>query len=255
MKNESKTAIIIGATSGIGREVALRLLESGWKVGVAGRRVERLEALRAQFGAEKVAVAQIDVTQPEAEAALDVLLAETGAPDLFFHASGIGFQNRQLDVETELAMIRTNCEGMVRMVDYFINYVKAAGEAYGPNHKAHIAVISSVAGTAGLGTAPAYSATKKMQSTYLSALAQLARMEHLPIRLTDIRPGFVATELLNPDKHYPMMISQEKAARCILRGLRHKKRILIFDWKFRLLVALWRLIPRPLWERITWASN
>ena len=255
MKSKPKTAIIIGATSGIGREVARRLLESGWKVGVAGRRVERLEELKAQFGAEKVAVAQIDVTQPEAEAALEKLLAETGAPDLFFHASGIGFQNRELDVETELAMIRTHCEGMVRMVDHFINYVKASGDAYGPKRKAQIAVISSVAGTAGLGTAPAYSASKKMVSTYLSALVQLARMEHLPIRLTDIRPGFVATELLNPEKHYPMLISQEKAGRCILRGLRRKRRIIIFDWRFRLLVAFWRLIPRPLWERITWASN
>ena len=87
MKSKPKTAIVIGATSGIGREVARKLLESGWKVGVAGRRVERLEELKAQFGAEKVAVAQIDVTQPEAETALDNLLAETGVPDLFFHAS------------------------------------------------------------------------------------------------------------------------------------------------------------------------
>lgn len=68
-------------------------------------------------------------------------------------------------------------------------------------------VHTSVAGTAGLGVTPAYSATKKMQPTYLSALCQLARMDRLPVYFTGIRPGFVATEFLNPVKKYPMMIT------------------------------------------------
>jgi len=118
-----------------------------------------------------------------------------------------------------------------------------------------VAVITSVAGTAGLGTAPAYSATKKMESTYLSAIAQLVRMEKLPIILTDIRPGFVATELLNPDKHYPMMISKEKAAEHVLKAIRKRKRIYTFDWRFRVITFFWRLIPRWLWERIRIVKN
>ena len=254
MKQNQKTAVIIGATSGIGREVALRLLEQGWRVGVAGRRMANLEALAEQFGSDRVIPARIDITESSATDELDALLEKTGAPDLFFHASGIGFQNRDLDIGLELEMIRTNCEGMVRMVDRFIHYVKG-NPAYSAKHRARIAVISSVAGTAGLGTAPAYSATKRMQSTYLSALAQLARMERLPVTLSDIRPGFVATDLLNPEKHYPMMITREKAARCILRGLKRGRRVIIFDGRYRLLVFLWKLIPRPLWERLTIISN
>ena len=215
-----KTAIIIGATSGIGREVAAHLVEKGWKVGITGRRTEALESFRNEYGSDKVCIATMDVTRDDSVAALDAL---------------------------------TNCEGMVRMVDHYVNYVRC--HKYSAMHKAHIAVISSVAGVAGLGTAPAYSATKRMQSHYLSALAQLARMEHIPIRFTDIRPGFIATDILNPDKHYPMLMSKEKAADNIMKALRRKKRVYTFDWRFRVASFIWSLTPRGIWERITWIKN
>lgn len=247
-------AIVIGATSGIGREVAGRLVKEGWQVGISGRRTEALESFLQEWGADKVCMATMDVTQPEATSALDALIEKMGSPDLFLYVSGVGYQNLELDEEKEIRTVKTNCEGMVRMVDRFIHYVQSKPDDYSTSHKAHVAVVTSVAGTAGLGSAPAYSATKRMQSTYLSALAQFTRMEHIPIRVTDIRPGFVATDILNPDKHYPMLISRAKAADYILRGLRQKRRIVTFDWRFRLLVFFWRLIPRCLWERLTWVK-
>ena len=245
-----KTAIIIGATSGIGREVAIRLIGEGWKVGIAGRREDRLKEIQDQYGRESVSYAVIDVTSPDATQALDTLLAQTGAPDLFLHVSGVGRQNPKMDEEIEVKVMDTNCSGMVRMVSHFINYVKN-NPAYNQNRKAHIAVVTSVAGTGGIGISAAYSASKKMQSTYLSALSQLARMEKLPVFFTDIRPGFVATDILDKSKNYPLVMPVEKAADYILRGLKRKRRIVIFDWRFRLLTALWRLIPRPVWERLT----
>lgn len=245
-----KTAIIIGATSGIGREVAIRLLGEGWKVGIAGRREERLQDIQDKYGREQVSYTVIDVTSPDSTQALDTLLAQTGAPDLFLHVSGVGKQNPKMDEEIEMKVIETNCDGMVRMVSHFINYVKKS-PAYNQNHKAHIAVVTSVAGTGGIGITAAYSASKKMQITYLSALSQLTRMEQIPVRFTDIRPGFVATDILDKSKHYPLIMPVEKAADYILRGLKRQRRIVIFDWRFRLLTALWRLIPRPIWERLT----
>jgi short-subunit dehydrogenase len=106
-----------------------------------------------------------------------------------------------------------------------------------------------------MGQAPAYSATKSMQSAYMVAMAQHMRMQHIPLSVSDIRPGFVATEILNPEKHYPMMMSAEKAARHILRGIYRRRRIIIFDWRYRLLVAFWRSIPRCIWERLTIVKN
>ena len=223
-------------------------------LGVAGRRMERLEELVSEYGPEQIKAVRLDVRSEDATKALDSLIAEVGAPDLLLYASGIGKQNPTLDERIECDTVATNSLGMVRIVDHFLNYVKREPK-YNAKHKAHVAVITSVAGTRGMGSAPAYSATKSMQSTYLVALAQHVRMEHIPAFFSDIRPGFVATDILNPDKHYPMLISRERAARYILRGLKRRKRIITFDWKFRLTTLIWRLIPRCVWERMTFVRN
>ena len=249
-----KQAIIIGATSGIGRAVAEQLLAEGWRVAVAGRRAERLEAMRAQYGADRVVCRTMDVTQESAVAQLDELLAEVSTPDVLLYAAGIGKQNPDLEEGMELRTVKTNCEGMVRIVDHFINYVKHSPH-YSAEHKAHVAVITSVAGTMGMGQAAAYSATKSMQSAYLVALSQLSRMQRLPITIGDIRPGFVATEILNPEKHYPMLMTAERAARYVVRSFERRERITIFDWRYKLLVGFWHLIPRWLWERLTMIKN
>lgn len=254
MKYSLRSVIIIGATSGIGRAVVERLANEGVRIGIAGRREERLKELQQRFGAKCVSYRVMDVTEASATEALDELIAEVGAPDALLFASGIGKQNPTLDEAMELRTVETNCMGMVRIVDHFINYVKRT-PAYNKEHKAHIAVITSVAGTMGMGPAPAYSATKSMQSAYLVALAQHARMENIPITVGDIRPGFVATEILNPEKRYPMIMSVERAAMFVARSLRRHERITIFDWRYRLLVGFWRCIPRCVWERLTIVRN
>lgn len=254
MKQQLQRVIIIGATSGIGRAVVEKLAKEGVRIGIAGRREDRLAELQQRFGAELISYRVMDVTEESATVALDELIAEVGAPDALLYASGIGKQNPTLDEAMELRTVETNCAGMVRIVDHFINYVKRE-PAYNKKHKAHIAVITSVAGTMGMGPAPAYSATKSMQSAYLVALAQHARMQKLPITVGDIRPGFVATEILNPEKRYPMIMSAERAAHFVTRSLRRHKRITIFDWRYRLLVGFWRMIPRCIWERMTMVQN
>ena len=241
-----KRAIIIGATSGIGREVARLLAKEGWKVGIAGRREELLQSLQGEFPDGQMKSVVLDVTDPDAPTRLQELIDQLGGMDLYFHSSGIGFQNATLDPEIEMRTARTNGEGFVRMVTCAFNYFKAHASR---EHRGHIAVISSIAGTKGIGVAPAYSATKRFQNTYIQALTQLARMQHLPIHFTDIRPGFVATDLLR-DARYPLLMKAEPVARDIVRALHHRRRIRIIDWRYRLLVFFWRLIPRPIWERL-----
>lgn len=85
-----KTAIIIGATSGIGRQLAISLLEDGWRVGIAGRREYKLMELKDFYGEDVVAVEQLDITLGAATSSLDTLLGKTGSPDLFLHVAGIG---------------------------------------------------------------------------------------------------------------------------------------------------------------------
>ncbi len=237
MSNNAMKAIVIGASSGIGREVALLLIRQGWTVGVAARRVELLQDMGA------AAVERIDVTAEDATKQLQALMEQLGGMDLFFYASGIGKQNRELREDIELQTMATNGMGFIRMIGEAYRYFAKQGTG-------HIAAITSIAGTKGLGPAPSYSATKAMQNTYLQALEQQATARGLNIRFTDIRPGFVDTALLSGDFHYPMMLKPDKVSKEILCAINHKEHIRVIDWRYRILTVLWRGIPRFVWRRL-----
>ncbi len=232
-----KRAIVIGASSGIGREVATLLLEQGWTLGVAARRVELLN------GIGDVQAELIDVTADDAVPRLRSLIERLGGMDLFFYASGIGKQNRELAEDIELRTVETNALGFTRMIGEAYRYFAHQG-------KGHIAAITSIAGTKGLGPAPSYSATKALQNVYLQALEQQSRARGLKISFTDIRPGFVDTALLSGDFHYPMMLKPERVARQIVAAINRRQHIRVIDWRYRLLTSLWRRIPRFVWRRI-----
>ena len=228
-----KRAIIVGASSGLGREVALLLRARGWTVGVAARRLERLADFEAAM--------QIDVTQEDAGQRLLELVERVGGMDLYFHASGIGHQNRDLREDIELHTVETNAMGFTRMVGTTWRYM--AGHGGG-----HIAVISSIAGTQGLGPAPSYSATKAMQNTYIQALEQLSNARRLNIRFTDLRPGFVDTDLLNDGSHYPLLLHKEKVAGDMVRSIEKGRHVRVIDWRWRIITWMWRRIPRACWR-------
>ncbi|MBQ3313002.1 MAG: SDR family NAD(P)-dependent oxidoreductase [Prevotella sp.] len=230
-------AIIVGASSGIGLEVARLFIQRGWTVGVAARRLDLLQTIGAAD------VEQIDVTSADAPEKLMQLVDRLGGMDLFFYASGIGKQNRELTPDIELATVETNGLGFTRMIGCAYRYFAQQG-------RGHIAAITSIAGTKGLGPAPAYSATKAMQNVYLQALEQQANARKLDIRFTDIRPGFVDTALLSGTFHYPMMLKPQVVAREIVSAIEHHKHIRVIDWKYRILTAVWRRIPRCIWRRI-----
>jgi len=205
---QGKRAIVVGASSGIGLEVAKLLMRQGWTVGIAARRVELLQDLGA------AAIECIDVTKDDATEALQRLIRKLGGMDLYFHASGIGKQNRELVADIELATVETNGIGFTRMIGEAYRYFARQGGG-------HIAAITSIAGSRGL-----------------------------DIRFTDIRPGFVDTALLSGDFRYPMMLRPEKVAREIVSAINHRRHIRIIDWRYRILTALWRRIPRWVWRRI-----
>lgn len=243
MNSDMKRAIIIGATSGIGREVAKQLLLQGWRLGIAGRRLPALEALQSS-APDLIEIAVLDVTQPDATPKLNNLIRRVGGMDLFLLSSGIGYQNMELNPDIELDTARTNVEGFMRMADTAFHHFREHGGG-------QLAVISSIAGTKGLGVAPAYSATKRFQNTYIDALEQLAGMQKLNIRFTDIRPGFVSTDLLNDGKHYPLLMRPEKVAKRIVRALNHHQRVVVIDWRYAIIVFFLANDSAPDMETIT----
>ncbi len=238
---ETRKIIIIGATSGMGYRIARLYQQKGWRVGIAGRRTDKLQELAA-LAPEQTFWQQIDITQADAEDGLFALAQQTDGMDVCLLCSGIGSLNLTLKPEIELNTVATNGEGFTRMVTAAYRYFAQHGGG-------QLAVISSIAGVKGLGTAPAYSATKRFQNTYIDALEQLACMEKLPIRFTDIRPGFVQTALLKDDK-YPLTMDPDYAAQKIVKAIERKKRRAIIDWRYAILVFFWKLIPACIWKRL-----
>ena len=232
----------MGASSGLGRSIAEILLQKGWRLGVAARREELLLPLKEKYP-QQVVTACIDVNAEDAGERLLKLAGLLGGIELYFHVAGIGKQNMELEQDIEMDTVETNAKGFTRCITTLFNHMAENGGG-------HIAAISSIAGTKGLGASPSYSATKAFQNTYLEALEQQSSMRHLNISISDIRPGFVATPLLGEQPHYPMLMETERAAQEIVSAVLSKKHVHVLDWRYRLLTPLWRLVPRWLWRRL-----
>lgn len=239
-----KKIVIVGATSGIGLNVAEKLASDGMCVGVAGRNVDALKALQAKYPG-RIHYSRIDVTADDAPRHLHDLIRRLGGMDVYFHIAGIGYDNDALDPAKEIATMQTNVVGFTRMIDAAFRYFRDECAGCG-----HIAAITSVAGTNGLGHLAAYSSSKRFQQTYMRALQQLATIQKLHIKFTDIRPGWIRTPLLRNDRNYPMIMQLPYAVPRIIGALRRKARVAVIDWRWNILVGLWRLVPNCLWVRM-----
>ena len=236
-----RKAVVIGASSGMGLEVTKLLLNDGWQVGVAARRLDRLISLKESY--PELVCERIDVNQADAADLFLHIVEQLGGMDLLFYSAGIGKKNPQLISDIELNTVQTNALGFTRMVNAAFQYMASHGGG-------HIAVISSIAGTKGLGPAPSYSATKAFQNCYIEALEQQAHARNLNIAFTDIRPGFVDTDLLGGDNHYPMLMNPQKVSKQILSAIYRKKHVAVIDGRWRCLTFFWRMVPRFIWRRL-----
>lgn len=238
-----KRIVIVGATSGIGYHVAKQFIGLGnYMVGVAGRRESQLKELQA-LAPDRVQYQTIDVTADDAPSNLHALIEKLGGMDIYFHSSGIGRRNPELDPQTEISTAETNAIGAVRMLDTAFHY-------FTEHNGGQLVAISSVAGTRGIGVTPAYSASKAFLSTYLSALSQLGHSLGIKLHVTDIRPGFVRTPILREDVHYPMLIEPETAAKQILRAVEHRRRVKYIDWRYAIFATFLKMLTNRTWERI-----
>ena len=158
-----KKIVIMGASSGMGLAVAEALASRGVTVGLAARHTEPMRALQKRYPG-RVHYARIDVTQPQAVGQLYQLIEIMGGMDTYFHVAGIGFENLELDPEREVNILDTNVCGFARMICAAYRYFFSRGI------RGHIAAITSVAGTNGIGRLSAYSSSKAFGQKYLVAL-------------------------------------------------------------------------------------
>ncbi len=238
-----KKILIMGASSGIGRRVAEALASRGIMVGAAARNKKALEELKKRYP-ETIEIEQVDINHKDAPSKMYDLIKKMGGMDIYFHVSGIGYSNPPMDPEREVDIVMTNACGFARMVSTAYRYFRDNGG------KGQIVALTSVAGTNGIGQMAAYSASKKFDQTYLVALEQLALEESLKINFTDIRPGWVRTPLLSDEKEYPMEMTLDYVVPQIIRAIVRHPRVAVIDWRYNLLVGLWRLLPNALWIKM-----
>jgi len=183
-----KSAIIIGASSGIGRALADVLSLDGYRVGVVARRIDLLARLQVELAGPCV-IKTVDVSRPElAMPLLRELIDELGDVELFIVSAGTGFENAALAWEPERETIAVNVLGFAGMVNVAVAHLETRGSG-------HLVGISSIAALRGNGVAPAYNASKAFVSNYLQGVRYRFGKLKLPIVATDVQPGYVDTPM------------------------------------------------------------
>lgn len=235
-----KKAIIIGATSGIGKGLAKLLTDNGYIVGITGRRTELLSTLK-QLNPDSFISKTLDVTDTQTSIQqLDKLVHELGGLDLLIISSGTGDLNENLDFTIEKRTIDTNVLGFTRIADWAFNFFEK-------QKSGHLVGISSVGGLRGSRQAPSYNATKAYQINYLEALRQKAAHLKMSITVTDVRPGFVDTDMAKGEGQF-WVASVEKAAEQIFTAIENKKKIVYITKRWRLIATVMKCIPRVIYD-------
>lgn len=236
-----KKAIVIGASSGIGRELAKILAGNGYLVGVMARRVDLLNSIRNEIKGE-ILVQKIDATDTEtAMTVLSSFIKEMNGVDLIVISAGTGEVNDNLDWCIESETIRTNVTGFAALANVAIQHFMAKGSG-------HLVGISSIAALCGGRESPAYNASKAFVSNYLEGLRQKITQLRLPIIVSDIKPGFVKTAMAKGDGIF-WEASADKAAMQIYHAIKRKKTHAYITRRWRLIAWLLKIIPARIYER------
>ena len=236
-----KKAIIIGASSGIGYELAKLLVNKNYIVGITGRRKIELEHLK-QSNPEKFAVSSFDCTTENNSEKLNELTKGIGGLDLLIFCSGIGDLNESLVFEIENSTNKLNVMAFTEVADWSYNYFQNHG-------KGHFVAISSIAGIRGNRTAPAYSASKAYQINYLEGLRVKAKKTKKPIYVTDIRPGFIDTKMAKGDALF-WVATKEKAAKQIFEIIKQKKDVGYVTRRWWVISKLLKVIPNVIYNKM-----
>ncbi|HKJ33660.1 MAG TPA: SDR family NAD(P)-dependent oxidoreductase [Balneolales bacterium] len=233
-----KRAVVIGATSGIGKALVYKLHKQGYIVGATGRRFALLESLENDI-ASNIFIQQQDVRNTaDAIKQLVNLIERMGGLDLIIINAGIGNNNKDYLWEIERNTIDVNIRGFVAMTNTAFNYFRENNGG-----KGHIVGISSVAAHFSFGKATAYNSSKAFVSHYLKGLRFKAHQLNNNITVTDIKPGFVATPLTRNNKAMFWVISSERAAELIYRVIDRRKDSAYIPSRWSIIARLFPLVP------------
>jgi short-subunit dehydrogenase len=233
-----KKAVVIGATSGIGRSLVYTLHEQQYIVGATGRRLELLKSIEKDISSNFY-IQQQDVTNTDdAIDQLNGLIEKMGGLDLIIINAGIGNNNKDYSWEIERNTIDVNIRGFTAMANTAFNYFRSQNSG-----KGHIVGISSVASHFSFGKATAYNASKAFVSNYLKGLRFKAHQYNTDIKITDIKPGFVTTPLTRNNKGMFWLISSDRAASLIYKSIERNDKHTYVPARWWIIARLLPIIP------------
>lgn len=232
--------IIVGATSGIGRELARLYAGAGHIVGATGRRQELLYSLQLEYP-NSIVTECYDAAGPGATAHLSSLVRKLGGLDLLIFNAGWGDLTESLDWQVDKATVDINVNAFLATIHFGWQFF--LGEGHG-----HLVTISSIAANRGNRHSPAYSAAKAFQSTYFEGLYIKTRKLQIPISITDVQPGFVDTKMAKGPRFWVAPV--DKAARQIVRAIEKKRWRVYITHRWWIIAKLFRYIPSWIYHRL-----
>lgn len=234
-----RSAVITGASSGIGRALAKALAKERCRVGLIARRRALLDELAGEIhqSGGVAAVAEADVADREqVRRATAELAAAIGPADLLVANAGVGNHTTldPVNVEAVEEMMRVNVLGVVYAIDAVLPVMLARGSG-------HIAAVSSLAAYKALPGLSAYAASKAAVNSYLEGMRVQARKRGIAV--TAICPGYVATPMTAENPWMPFLLSADEAAARIVRALHRRRKVYNFPWPTARLVKLAQWAP------------
>jgi len=238
-----KNILITGATSGIGKELAIQFAAQGNKVGLMGRRTEKLQELKAQIG-KNAFIRTLDVT--ELETAKDVyedLAEEMGGIDIFILNAGVGIAKTIAPWRADKNTIEVNVMAFAHGCHFAFEYFRKQGHG-------QIVGMSSVASHLATHRAAAYTASKHFISNYMTGFRQKAKRVDADITVTDIRPGFVKSEMTARNRGMFWVADTDKAVLQMVKAIGKKRNRVYITKRWRLVAMLANLTPQFVWDRL-----
>lgn len=248
-EQQTKRAIVVGASSGMGRAVAKLLAADGYIVGLAARRLNLLQELQQEIETPTF-VQQLDAAKSsDATQKLEALIAEMGGLDLLV-ISVSGFRNvdwSNRSVEADKAVLDVDVLGFHALARTGLNFFEKQG--YG-----HLVGFSSVDGLRGIAGAPAYSAAKSFASRLMEAERNRYQQKKLPIFVTDLVPGWV-NSANDPDfaKDYPKAYwidSLDNAAHDIMEAIKNKVAVAYITKRWVQVADMIKIMPDELYNAL-----
>lgn len=239
----NKKAIIIGASSGIGRALAHELSANGYQVGLTGRRIELLKPLQKELPVMSY-VAALDVSNSkEAMRHLEDLIAQMGGLDLIIINAGTGYPDTSFNWEKQQQILDVNVIGFAAMANVAIRH-------FIQQKRGHLVGISSILALRGVKHSFTYSGSKAFQSNFMQGLRATMQAMQLPIYITNIEPGFVDTDMVKEVKEKIWTASPEKAAEQIYTVIKDKREHAYITKRWRLIAWFVRWSPDWLFSKI-----